>query len=90
MNIGKAIKEVRENRMMSQLDVARAAGLTTNTMCNIENNKTFSWTSIRLICKKLNVSIAYLMLSALEEGDFKEGLNENISVIIENIKQNYE
>ena len=90
MNIGKAIKELREQKGYSQNTLAKEAGITANTMCNIENNKTFSWTTIMLICKKLNVSIAYLMLLSLERSDFKDNEYDNLSKILTYIKEDYE
>lgn len=41
MNIGNAIKEIRKRKGISQKDLAKKIGMSTNNLCSIEKEKSF-------------------------------------------------
>ena len=70
MELGKAIREVRREKGVSQKDLAVACGVSANAMVSIEKGRSFpTKKTILAICQALNVSNAYLLLYSLEETD---------------------
>lgn len=71
MNIGKAMKNIREERGISRPAMARELGITASALWKIENGKTApKQGTIDKFSKTLNVSIAWLYIESLEAVDF--------------------
>lgn len=93
MNLGKAIKELRKIRGISQKALAEQCGLSANAMCNIEKCESFpSKSSFDKICKALDMPSAYIFLYAITDEDipekkryiYKEYLERNLKELILN------
>lgn len=57
------LKELREERALSQRELAKEAGITHNTIYRIENGQTHAWPrTIRKLAKALGVEPKELML----------------------------
>lgn len=73
MDLGSAIKILRKHRGISQKALADMCGLSTNSICSIENNSSFpSKSSFDKICKALDMPSAYIFLFAITEDDIPE------------------
>ena len=82
MDIGSAIKILRKQRNISQKELANKCGLSTNSICNIENNISFPQKStITKICQTLNIPSAYLLFFALSEDDIPVEKREIFNVL---------
>lgn len=70
MNIGKAIKYIRQEKGILQVELARKADISTNALCQIEIGNVFPQkNTINSICKALNVPQSYLLFFSIEEED---------------------
>ena len=70
MNIGQAIKYIRQEKDMLQIELARQAGISTNALCQIEIGNVFPQkNTINAICKALEVPQSYLLFFSIEEED---------------------
>ena len=70
MDIGTAIKTFRTKRGISQKDLAKYAGISTNALCSIEKDKSFpSKETINAICDVLEVSVGYLLFASITDDD---------------------
>lgn len=73
MNIGKAVAEIRKKKGLRQKDLASQAGLSVNSLCNIETNKTFPQReTIQSLCKVLEIPPAYLLYFSVDIEDIPE------------------
>ena len=73
MNIGQAIKTLRQKRNMTQGDLASRIGMSVNAVSSWELGKTFPpKESIHLVCEAFDIPESYLMLACLEEKDVPE------------------
>lgn len=73
MNIGQAIKELRQRRGINQKNFAKHIGISTNALCSIETSKTEPSTStLKKIAKALDISLPLLLLSFVSADDFPE------------------
>ena len=71
MELGKAIKSIRERSGVKRSSVASVAGMTVSALCKIENGNTVpKWATIEKICKSLNIPVAFLLAKALDPSDF--------------------
>lgn len=73
MSIGKIIKRIREERGMSQQELAKKAGILNQTsISQIESGKKMPREkNLRKICKALGVTIGGLHLLAVDDSDIK-------------------
>lgn len=89
MNIGKAIKEIRKRKGISQKDLAGRIGISVNALCSIENRKTFPWMKhIDMICEALGVAQSVLMFFSISEEDIPEHKRELFHTLAEPLKDN--
>lgn len=89
MNIGNAIKEIRKRKGISQKDLAGKVGISVNTLCRIENRKTFPWMNyIDMICEALGVAQSVLMFFSISEEDIPEHKRELFHMLAEPLKDN--
>lgn len=73
MNIGQAIKCIRDQSGMSQRKLAEHIGISANALCAIENGRSFpSQNTIRKLCDALNVKAGILMLYCVSEDDIPD------------------
>ena len=71
MNIGKAMKEIREERKLSSWDVATQLGITPSALWRIENGKVWPKKStVDRFCFVLKLQPARLILRSISEEDF--------------------
>ena len=63
INIGRAVKELREAQGLSLRDLARRSGVSASVICRMEASVTWNATihSISMIAKALGVSVGDLM-----------------------------
>ncbi len=88
MQLGKAIKEIRLNKRITQVELANRINISTNAICQIEKDKTFpSKDTITKICKELQISQAYLLLHCLEESDVPTEKREIFKFLHESLKK---
>jgi transcriptional regulator with XRE-family HTH domain len=70
MNIGKAIKELRKEKGISQTEFAELCGLTQTSLSQIETGtKRPNPKNLSKICKNLQIPEMYLYLLGAEETD---------------------
>ena len=73
MNIGKAIRTLRQKQNMTQEELAERIGMSVNSVSTWELNKVFPpKESIKRICEALGVPQSYFLLSTIEEKDIPE------------------
>lgn len=84
MNLGKAIKELRKHKGISQKELAIRCGISTNAICSLENNDSFpSKNTFEKICKALGIPGAYIFLFSISEEDIPESKRELYKLFIE-------
>ncbi|TCK67921.1 helix-turn-helix protein [Winogradskyella wandonensis] len=75
MNIGKALRDIRKGKKITQKELAETVGISNTYLSEIENNsRRPSIDILKKISDSLGVNILYLILKSLEENDLK---NEN-------------
>ncbi len=73
MDIGKAIKELRKVKHITQKELAIRCGITPNALCNIEKGISFpSQSNIQKICDAMCIPPSYLLLFSITEEDVPE------------------
>lgn len=87
MNIGQAIKMLRQKQNMTQVDLAMRIGISVNAVSSWELGKSFPpKNSIRLVCNALGVPVSYLMLYTVEEMDIPEDKRVLYRALLEPLK----
>lgn len=69
MNLGKAIKELRKQKNITQNELASRAKISQTALSQIENGKRPGVITLQKISKALSVSEALLYLLGIEESD---------------------
>jgi transcriptional regulator with XRE-family HTH domain len=88
MNIGTAIRTLRKQRGYSQKDLAERCVISTNTLCQIENNATFPQkTTINTICKELSIPVSYLLFFSINDEDIPEGKRKLFNTLSKTIQE---
>lgn len=88
MNIGQAIRTLRQKQNMTQSELAARVGMSVNAVSLWELGKSFPpKESIRLICDAFEVPVSYLMLSTVEEEDVPEDKRVLYRVLLEPLKE---
>lgn len=73
MDIGKAIKSLRNKQGMTQAELAERIGMSVNAVSAWELGKSFPPKySIKRICDAFGIPTSFLMLSTVEENDLPE------------------
>ena len=71
MNLGKAMKSIREDRGIGRPEMARKLSVTQSALWKIEAGKTFpKRRTLDKFCTETKISLALLYVKALEESDF--------------------
>ena len=73
MDVGQAIKTLRQKQGMTQAQLAERCGMSINGLCLLETGKRFPPKStVEKLCAALGVPQSYLMLATIEETDIPE------------------
>lgn len=84
MNLGETIKTLRKERGMKQKDLAEKAGISANALLFIEKDRSLpTRETIDSICKALDISVSYLLLSALTDDDVPKEKRELFKILRE-------
>ena len=90
MNLGNAIRKLRNEKGIKQKFIASRAGISNEYLSNIENGtKMPTIAVINKICDALEVSVAYLLLIAVEsniEDDVPKEKLADLKDILKSIK----
>ena len=71
MNIGKAMKEIREERKLSSRDMATQLGITPSALWRIENGKVEpKWKTVRKFIAEAHLPVAYFYSRAMNLEDY--------------------
>ena len=72
MKIGKAIQELRKQRGLSQVGLAKVVGITQAAMSGIENGNRPNDATMKGLCAALNVPESLIYVMGMEIGDVPE------------------
>ena len=73
MDIGQAVRTLRQQQGLSQAQLGERIGMSTANVSNIELGKVFpSKGTIERICVALGMPTSYLLLASIEEDDVPE------------------
>ena len=87
MKIGTAIKSIRNNRHLSQNELAELCGLSQTALSQIEaNKKRPGEKTLQKICNGLNIPVAVLYIIGLDETDVPEKRKEIFNLLYPSIK----
>ena len=86
MEIGDSIRKLRMWREMTQKELAQRIGMSANTLCAIELNRSFpSKETIVKVCRELDVPVGYLLFFALAEEDRPQDKRELFRILREDL-----
>lgn len=87
MNIGQAIRALRQKRNMTQSKLAAHVGMSVNAISSWELGKSNPpKESVALICDAFHVPVSFLMLSTIEEKDIPEDKRVLYRALLEPLK----
>ncbi len=87
MDIGQAIRELRQKQNMTQSELAARVGMSVNAVSSWELGKSNPpKESVKLICDAFHVPVSYLMLSTVEEKDIPENKRVLYRALLEPLK----
>lgn len=73
MDVGQAIRILRESQGMTQTRLGELCGMSTNAISLLETGKRFPpKNTVERLCQALAVPQSYLMLATIEESDIPE------------------
>lgn len=73
MDVGLAIRTLRQKHNLTQAQLAERCHMCTNAVNRLELGRTFPPRStVERLCKALCVPIAYFLMASIEEEDFPE------------------
>ena len=73
MDIGIAIKTLRQKQGMTQMQLAELCGISFQAISNIETGKAWpSKSTVEKLCEAFGVPTSYLLVASIEEGDVPE------------------
>ncbi len=88
MTIGKAIRELRKERKMSQARLAQEIFMSVNAVSAIERDRSYPpKTTVERICRVLEVPTAFFLLASIDEGDFPENKRMLYKAVLEPLKK---
>ncbi len=88
MNLGKAIKSIRKNQGLSQVDLAKSSNVTQAALSQIENGKRPGTSTLKKISAALNVPESFIYIVGIEKDDVlpqKQQLYEQLFPVIESL-----
>lgn len=87
MDIGQAIRVLRQKQNMTQSELAARVGMSVNAVSLWELGKSNPpKESVKLICDAFHVPVSYLMLSTVEEKDIPENKRVLYRALLEPLK----
>jgi len=87
MRIGKALKEIRKHKGISQMQLAEQIGISQTSLSQIESDiKRPSVSTIKKICEILEVSEPLVYLMATEESDVPESRRMLFNALLPTLK----
>ena len=87
MNIGIIIREIRINKGLTQEDLSAKTGIAQTSLSQIESGrKRPNPSSMKKICKALDVSESILFLLATEEKDIPKSRKEMYNLLFPSVK----
>ncbi|MEP7168856.1 MAG: helix-turn-helix transcriptional regulator [Bacteroidota bacterium] len=87
MNIGKAIKELRKKKGISQIDFAKSCDITQTSLSLIETGtKRPSPATLKKICLVLEIPEMYLYLLSADESDVPANKKHLFKILFPNIE----
>lgn len=93
MNLGPAIRSIRKDKGFTQAELARGSGITQTYLSLLESgSKEPSLTTLRAICKVLQMPIPFILFKALSDEDIVEERREHFRSLkpkIESIIDDY-
>lgn len=88
MDIGNAVKMLRQRKNISQKELSSMCGISANALCSIESGNTFpSKSTITKICNALDIPASYLLLFSISENDIPENKRILYKTLCESIKE---
>lgn len=73
MDIGQAIKTLRQKNNLTQTQLAERCGMSTNAVCSLETGKAYPpKATIERLCSVFDIPQSYFLLSSIEQSDFPE------------------
>lgn len=87
METGKAIKELRKKKGLTQTRLAEIVGITQVAMSGIENGNRPNYDNMKRLCKALGVPEALIYVMAIEKEDVSEENDKLYDLLFPVIKQ---
>lgn len=73
MDIGQAIRTLRQKKGMTQAQLGDAIGMSDSGISNLEKGKAYPPKStIEKLCRAFDIPMPYLLMQSIEEEDFPE------------------
>ena len=73
MNVGQAIKILRQQNGMTQAQLAEKCGMSTNAVCSLETGRAYPpRATVERLCEAFAIPQSYFLMSSIEESDFPE------------------
>ena len=73
MDVGQAIRILRDKQHMTQEQLAEKCGMSTNAICLIETGKRFPQkATVEKLCDAFGIPQSYLLMASIEEADIPE------------------
>ena len=87
MDLGQAVKLLRQKCGMTQGQLAERCGMSVNAISLLENGRTNPQkATLERICKELGVPQSYLLLASIEEDDIPEDKRVLYRALVEPLK----
>ena len=88
MNTGQAIRTLRVKHGLTQAQLGELCGMSTNAICSLETEKSHPpKATLDRICQALGVPPSYILLAAIDEGDFPEEKRVLYRTMLEPLRQ---
>jgi len=73
MNIGQAIKKLRQKNGMTQAQLAERCGVSQNSICSLETGKAYPpKATVEKLCQAFDIPQSFLLMASIEEKDIPE------------------
>ena len=73
MNIGQAIKILRQKNSLTQRQLAARCGMSVNALCSLEKGKAYPpMATVEKLCKAFDIPQSYMLMASIEEKDIPE------------------
>lgn len=87
MNIGTAIKRIRKQKGLNQLDLSEKAGITQTALSQIESGKKSPNTrTVEKISEALQIPVSLLYLLAIEDNDVPDSKKDDFQKLFPKLR----